>query len=80
LTKPHINQLKKQHNMQKQIKLSDAMYQAAEAVVSMGKKAGVAVNLVDLYTKHPKEIALIARFLLSQVETTGTCKVEVTRT
>ena len=66
--------------MEKSIKFSDAMYQAAEAVVHMGQKADVKINLTDLYTKHSKEIALIARFLISQVETTGACKVEVTRT
>ena len=52
------------------IKVSDAMWQAAEAVVAMGKKSGVNISVSDVYNKETaKELALIGRFLLSQVET-----------
>ncbi len=61
------------------LKLSDAMWCAAESVVNMAAKAGIKTTISAVYNKdNAKELALIANFLktLAQQST----KVEITVT
>ncbi len=66
--------------MNKQITVADAMWTTAEAVIAMGKKIGIHLNIVDVYNKDDmKELALIANFLIQQVKKGGNIEVEIVK-
>lgn len=64
--------------MKASIKVSKAMWNAAEAVVSMGKEMGITITISDVYTKESgTSLALIAKFLIEQVKTAGKVESEI---
>jgi hypothetical protein len=61
------------------VTLADAMLVAAESVVKMAKQSGLTINLVDVYQKDHKQLALIAGFIKEYAGTVADNKIEVIR-
>jgi hypothetical protein len=59
--------------MAEKVKVSDAIWVAAEAVVAMAAKSGVKLTIGQVYTKETvKNLAFLAGLIVDQVgETTG---------
>lgn len=61
------------------LKLSDGLFITAEAIVNIGRKSGINLQLTEVYTKDNLEsLALIAGLLRQVVEKTAKASIEVT--
>jgi len=61
------------------ITMADAMWIAGEAVVKMSQKAGIKTNIVDVYQKDSKQLAVITAFIKEYAMTVTGTPIEVTR-
>lgn len=77
----HYKPTQTQLIMQAQVKLSDALFSTAEAVVAMGKKSGLDIKITDVYKKENLEgLAMVSGLIRQLAEKSKGVTIEVLNT